>query len=51
MADVTEGNEKPGVWSAPDCAEEEMKAEVFCIRFGNVERPPSSRRSSWRRRR
>ena len=33
-----EGNEKAWVWSAPDYAEEEMKTEVFCIRFGNVER-------------
>ena len=33
-----EGNEKAWVWSAPDYAEEEMNTEVFCIRFGNVER-------------
>lgn len=30
-------NEKAFVWSAMDYADEEPKAEMFCIRFGTVE--------------
>mmetsp|Transcript_6624 Transcript_6624/g.16866 ORF Transcript_6624/g.16866 Transcript_6624/m.16866 type:complete len:276 (-) Transcript_6624:85-912(-) len=32
------GNDKAWVWSTPDFAEEEMKNELFCIRFGTVEK-------------
>jgi len=32
------GNDKAWVWSTPDFAEEEMKNELFCIRFGSVEK-------------
>jgi len=33
-----QGNDKTWVWSTPDFADEEMKNELFCIRFGTVEK-------------
>ena len=33
-----QGNDKTWVWSTPDFAEEEMKTELFCIRFGTTEK-------------
>lgn len=33
-----QGNEKSWVWSTPDFAEEVLKPEMFCIRFGTVEK-------------
>ena len=31
------GNDKSCVWHAPDFADEELKDEMFCIRFASVE--------------
>ncbi|QDZ21828.1 Ran-binding protein 1 [Chloropicon primus] len=33
-----QGNDKTWVWSTPDFSEEEMKTELFTIRFGTVEK-------------
>ncbi len=33
-----QGNDKTWVWSTPDFADEEMKNELFCIRFGTTEK-------------
>ena len=33
-----QGNDKAWVWSPPDFADEEMKNELFCIRFGTTEK-------------
>mmetsp|Transcript_5923 Transcript_5923/g.20421 ORF Transcript_5923/g.20421 Transcript_5923/m.20421 type:complete len:251 (-) Transcript_5923:41-793(-) len=33
-----QGNDKTWVWSTPDFAEEEMRTELFCIRFGTTEK-------------
>ena len=33
-----QGNDKTWVWSTPDFAEEEMRNELFCIRFGTTEK-------------
>lgn len=33
-----QGNDKTWVWSTPDFADEEMKTELFCIRFGTLEK-------------